>query len=131
MKYSFNRDHLTVGFQIENEDDLLNAYQLEKMMQTDEFKVLLMAWGQVRLMYEDAIKKVKTTEQSFREIGVKAAAFNGFDEAILMCGKIVDTAKKYREEKKEEIRKQLEGNKGEKDYGSGEYEPEPSFNGHN
>lgn len=119
MKTSFNRDNLTVNFQIEDQDDLLNAYQLEKLMQTSDWQILLMAWANVRVLYEDAIKKVKPSELSKEIRHMQASAFNGFDEAIGIAGKVVQAAKDYREERKKEFDKQLKEDRNE--------EPEHEF----
>lgn len=113
MKTSFNRDNLTVNFQIEDQEDLLNAYQLEKLMQGSDWQILMMAWANVRVLFEDAIKKVKPTEQSKEIRHMQASAFNGFDEAIGIAGKIVQAAKDYRDERKQEFDRQLKEERNE------------------
>lgn len=124
MKTGFNRDHFTVHFEIENEEDLLNAYQLEKLIKTSDWAILMMAWANIRMMFEDAIKKVTPSEKAKEIRHMQCSAFNGFDEAISVAGKIVEAAKSYRDERKKEFDEKLMEDRNETGGGS---ESEPQF----
>lgn len=122
MKIGFAKDSMTVSFEVENDEDIVNASRIQKMTESEEWQILVMAWSNVRLKYEEAIKKVRPTEVSFRDVAIKCAAFNGFDEALSVAPKIIRASTTYRKDRLAEIEAQLQ--EVSNGHSSNEFEPE-------
>ena len=99
MNVSFNRDHLTFKLSVNKEtyeEDLLLGIRFERMLATEEWKLLAGEWFKADELYREAIMKVGMTDADSRITGKKAAAYNGFHEAVSFVKKFIDACNEYR-----------------------------------
>lgn len=105
MNVSFNRDHLTIKFNVTKEayeEDLLTGIRFERLLDNEDFKALMSEWLKTDQLYRETIMKVGMTDSDSRLIGKKAAAYNGFNEAVTLIQKYIKACGDYR---KEEIKR--------------------------
>src|SRR3989442_722927 len=110
MKISFNRDHLTFKFFVDKEnyeEDLLLGLRLERLMESEDWKFLAGEWLKADQLYREAIMKVGMTDADSRIVGKKAAAYNGFNEAVSFIQKFVDACNVYRKSEIQRIDEEL------------------------
>lgn len=99
MNVSFNRDHLTIKFNVTQEkyeDDLLMGIRFERLLENEDFKLLMGEWIKTDQLYKDAVMKVGMTDADSRVTGKKAAAYNGFNEAVNLVQKYINACNDYR-----------------------------------
>ena len=111
MKISFSKDFGTITFVIDEENyeqEMLNCSRIEKMIKSEEYQLLLGLYLQIKEKYDEAVMKVKPTEQSFRETAIYSARLNGFWEAVKAPQKVVDAYNNFKKERKEEIAAQID-----------------------
>lgn len=110
MNVSFNRDHLTLKFSVNPEtyeEDLLMGLRLERLMESEDFQVLIGEWMKAEELYKEAVLKVGMTDADSRITGKKAAAFNGFNEATKLIQKFVDSCNRFRKEEINRVNEEL------------------------
>lgn len=102
MNVSFNRDHLTIKFNVTEEaydEDLLNGVRFERLKKNEDFQALLGEWVKTHELFIDAITKVGMTDADSRVTGKKAAALNGFREAMKLIDGYIKACNDYRKER--------------------------------
>lgn len=116
MNVSFNRDHLTIKFNVTKEayeEDLLIGMRLERLLENEDFKVLMGEWIKADQLYKEAIMKVGMTDADSRMTGKKAAAYNGFNEAVSLVQKYINACNQYRKDEIKRIDEELAVQAGE------------------
>lgn len=111
MKISFSRDYGTVKLSLDLDnpsEDVANCQKLEKLFMSEEWTTLLTLFAAAEMKYDEAVMKVKPSEQSFRENAIYAARKNGFCEAMGLLGKAVKAYQEYRSDKRKEIDAQID-----------------------
>lgn len=113
MNIDFSKDFGTINVYIDEknyEQDLINCHKIDKMIQSEEWQLLMMAFLQAKEKFDLAVMKVRPQEQSFREVAIHAARLNGFWEAVRLPSKLVDASKKFRGDKLKELEEHSEEN---------------------
>ena len=106
MNISFSKDYGTVNFSLDEanyEDDLVKCHRIQKMMETEAWADLMMVFLKGKEKFDEAVMKVKPSEQSFRENAIYSARLGGFWEAVSLPTKIVDAYKIFRSAKLKEL----------------------------
>lgn len=116
MNVSFNRDHLTIKFNVTKEayeEDLLTGMRFERLLENKDFKALTGEWIKADQLYKEAIMKVGMTDADSRMTGKKAAAYNGFNEGINLIQKYIMACNQYRKDEIKRIDEELAVQSGE------------------
>lgn len=106
MKINFSRDYGTclIAMDEENPDqDIEKCQKLENLLATEEWQIVLELFLAMKEKYDEAIMKVKPSEQSFRENAIYSARLNGFWEAVKAPQKAVAAYKEFRAERIEDL----------------------------
>lgn len=106
MNISFSKDFGTISFSLDEanyEEDMVKCHRIQKMMEMEAWADLMMVFIKGKEKFDEAVMKVKPSEQSFRENAIYSARLCGFWEAVSLPTKIVAAYKKYREEKLREL----------------------------
>jgi len=99
MNCSFNRDQLTFKFSVDKENydqDLLMGIRLQRLVESEEWKILAAEWMKADTLYREAIMKVGMTDEKDKRTAKKAAAYNGFNEAVNFVDKIIKACNSFR-----------------------------------
>lgn len=123
MKIKFDKDKLLVRIDIENDIDLLDAEKIKRLLASDEWKTLAIAFLHVRESILEGIKNVLNTEANFRNAALKAAVLKGFDQAVGMAEEIVVKADLERVVRLQNLEREEKENANEED-GPTEFEPD-------
>ena len=95
------------------EEDLLLGIQFERLVATEEWKLLFGEWFKADWLYREAIMKIGMMDADSRITGKKAAAYNGFNEAVSYVNKFINACKEFRKNETARMDEELKFTAGE------------------
>lgn len=116
MRIGFNRDNITFKYMVDQdtyEEDLLMGSRIERMMQSEEWKILVGEWVKMRDLIDNAAKKIGVSERAKELSFIRNCEKNGFDEAVNVANNIVSACKNFRESEIKRIDEELKLKAGE------------------